>query len=68
MIKSEIRNNTGIIILTVREREMLSSGYDILVKIKLDEFRNNELIKTVLLLEKGIVFVRVRLAIFKRIK
>jgi methylglutaconyl-CoA hydratase len=57
MIKSEIKNNNGIIILNRPEkRNALNPEMISLFKTKLDEFRNNELIKTVIITGEGTSF------------
>ena len=54
MIKSEVRNNTGIIIFNRPEkRNALNPEMTILIKAKLDEFRNNESIKAVVITGEG---------------
>lgn len=54
MIKSEIKNNTGIIILNRPEkRNALNPEMVSFLKPKLDEYRNNESIKSVIITGEG---------------
>jgi len=54
MIKSEIRNNTGIIIFNRPEkRNSLHPEMTIQLKAKLDEYRNNESIRTIIITGEG---------------
>jgi methylglutaconyl-CoA hydratase len=57
MIKSEVRNNNGIIIFNRPEkRNALHPEMTSLLKSKLDEFRNNEIIKSVIITGEGSSF------------